>query len=73
MKATGDVNENTTKIKAVNPLIPNGTYPGRWSGYSVEFTVFCITYVVSGLSTGVRGLNVACSVKVENGKIEVST
>lgn len=73
MKATGKINGTTTRIKAVNPEIPNGTYPGRWSGYEVEFAAFCTTYTVSGLSTGVRGLNIPCTVVVKDGEIEVST
>lgn len=36
MKATGKITGTTTRIKAVNPEIPNGTYPGRWSAYEVE-------------------------------------
>lgn len=73
MNATGEINSRTTTIRAVNPEIPNGTYPGLWSGYSVEFVVFCTTYIVNFLSTGVRGLNVKCTVTVTDGKIEVST
>lgn len=73
MKATGKINKMTTTIRAPNPVIPDGTYPGVLSGYQVEFTVFCATYIVGGLSNGVRSLGAECTVTVKAGEIEVST
>lgn len=72
MKATGKINKRTTTIRAPNPVIPDGTYPGVWSGYQVEFTVFCTTYIVGDLSNGVRSFGAECTVTVKDGEIEVS-
>lgn len=73
MRASGQINGNTTMFRAVNPVIPNGVYPGFWTGNTVEFTAFCTTYVVNRLSTSVRGIRCECTVTVNNENIEIST
>lgn len=52
-------------------LVPDGTYHGTWSGYTVKFETPDGVY--EGRSTQwVRGLNVPCTVEVTGNQFRVT-
>jgi hypothetical protein len=51
--------------------VPDGEYAGLWSGYRVSFETPYGQY--EGTSTvGVRGMNIPCTVKVEQGQFTIT-
>lgn len=57
--------------QTVNPAeIPDGTYEGNWSGYTVTFQVGGKNMTAT-TEVGFRGLSVACDVVVSMGTVTV--
>lgn len=55
-------------VDSVSILIPNGTYKGLWSGYSLE--MFRNGKIDTfHINVGVRGMDVPCVVEVNNGRL----
>lgn len=52
--------------------LPNGSYPGIWSGYEVDVTIGNQVFKVK-TAYGIRGINIPCTVTVENGVVTVET
>lgn len=51
---------------------PDGTFDGRWGGYSVTWNVNGIEWQAT-TEVGIRGLNIKCKVTVSSGAIIVKT
>lgn len=49
--------------------MPDGEYPGIWSGYTIEAAIGGVTYDLK-VKEGMRGM-VPCIVKVSNGVIDI--
>lgn len=62
----------TTKIKDMCNF-PDGSYAGKWGGYTVEVLVGVCTHKLLTVD-GVRGMNIPCTVTVKGGSgiVEVS-
>lgn len=65
------------KSECQNPVrkikrLRDGKYPGRWSGYQVEFHVAGIEHNAEVVK-GIRGIDIPCEVTVVNGAISVET
>lgn len=61
---------HVTEIRRVQIIapskIPEGDYPGSWSGYVVLAGIGNVVYELQ-TEDGVRGLNVPCTIKVRDG------
>jgi hypothetical protein len=60
-----------TKLVPTESFLPNGTYSGLWSGYSVTLKHNGETYELE-TEVGVKGINCRCTVTVENGEVRVN-
>lgn len=60
-------------VKTINPTdIPDGVYPGRWSGDVVTFRAGEVDYTTYTQTT-IRGVNISCTVTVSAGNVGIVT
>lgn len=63
--------ESISLTESVNPAdLPEGDYPGVWGGYIVRTEIQGKRYCIQS-STGVRGMNIPCTVRVKGGKVVI--
>ena len=60
------------KLVKIESEIPDGIYSGLWSGYIVEFEYNGDKYEAE-VDRGVRGLNIPCTISVNDGEITVNS
>jgi len=63
------MNVNVTRVALINPIVPDGEYPGTMNGYTVKFSVNHVVYELT-VDKGLRGWK-SVIVTVNNSRVTI--